>query len=958
MDKRFRAILRLLALLVCGWSLCACAWAIEGEPLLQRFTPADFKATPYLFGLAGDADGRMYVGNNDGLLRKQGHEWQTIPLPGGMPAGAVARGNDARVYLGGYDSFGVIETAPDGRVVYRDLRDAFGLKGDARALGSIWQVLPVSKGVYFHAEHKLLFYGFDGHHQQWPMDGIDGAFSAYGNGLYMLHKETGLQRFDNGSLLLVPGGDAMRGHLGVEMIDQGDSALALSVGGFYRLSNGRIVTLDVPPVPISAGVFSSVHALRDHGFVVGTSTGQLLLYDVGAHLLERHTLAHNPIGAMDYDAEGGLWAIADDELLRLQLPSPWSRIDVSEMGGVITDCEWHRGALWLAVGARGLARISDDAGERRIDWIDGESKRQVFGLTSTDSGLLVAHDGGLDVIGDDGRVLPIVHADDHAIYVVVRSRFDPDLVYAAGDEGVYVLRRRAGQWALAGLLRAPELATQMVVETAPGVLWVNNSRGMPERWTIDTETAQLRKREHFELNAPGHPATAVQGARQVVGLLGQLYLTVGRDAYRFDGHAFAPYAGPPFSYMQSPNAFTTLDTPVGTFAYTGSRLYRSGKNGKWTRLDFGALPAASQSVLRYGGDGVLRLSVWRALLQYHSDAKPATSERPLAVRLTAASRMRHDGSAENLTIDNRSANSFTQDESLSLHFSVFTAEPGIEFRYRVPGIIDTFTDWREQGSLGFSGMNQPGDHVLEVQARTPSGRAVQSLQYAFTIVPRWYQIILVQLFIALGTLIALLLLFRWREHRQARRYADRQLMLEEKIAERTADLEIANRKLEELATEDSLTGVDNRRALETGLQREWRRCLDQRVSIALLMIDVDRFKQFNDQHGHPAGDAVLKEVAARLGVGLEPQRELLARYGGEEFCLLLPGKSLDEAQRRAETLRQSFEADSSQVTVSIGVAARVPGEDDSPEALLRDADQMLYEAKRRGRNRVEVAGKQ
>jgi len=953
MANSFCAILRWLALLVCGYSVCASAWAMDGEPLLQRFTPADFKATPYLFGVADDADGRIYVGNGDGLLRMQGHEWQTIPLPGGMAASSVARGRDGRIYLAGYDSFGVIETAPDGNAVYRDLRDAFGLKGQERALGSLVDVLPVANGVYFVSQHRLLFYRFDGHHQQWPLDGVDVGFSVYHDHLYTLHKASGLLRFENGRLLPVSGGELMRGHLGTELIDQGDSALVMSVGGFYRLHDEHITTLDVPPMPAAAGFFTVVHALPDRTFVIGTATGQLLRYDAGAHLLEQHALAHNSIGAMDYDADGGLWATTEDELVRLQLPSPWTRIDVDNLGGVVGDCEWHRGALWLAVGSRGLARISDGPNGRQVDWIAGQDRRQIFGLTSTDSGLLVAYDSGLDMITDDGRTVTLVN-HDQPIYQVLRSHFDPDLAYAAGDEGVFVLRRRAGQWTNAALLPAPELATQVLIEIAPGVLWVNNARGLPERWTINTATGQLLKRERFELKARGRRADADQGSHMIAVLLGQVYLTVGSDAYRFDGHAFVPYAGPPFSYMQSPNAFNTIETPVGEFAYTGRRLYRSGKDGIWTRQDFGTFPAASQSVLRYGSDGVLRLSVWRSLLQYRPDTRPAPPTRSLAVHLTALSRIRRDGTVESLSIDSHGPDVFQQDQTLNMRFSVFTAEPGVEYRYRTPGLADTFSDWREQPTLGFTGLNQPGDYVIEVEARTPSGRAVQALHYAFSIAPRWYQITLVQLFAVLLVLIALWLMIRWRERRQALRYAERQQLLEEKIAERTVELEVANRKLEELATEDSLTGVDNRRALELGLQREWRRCLDQRVSIALLMIDVDRFKQYNDQHGHLAGDVVLRGVADRLAVGLEPQRELLARYGGEEFCLLLPGVLLDVAQQRAETLRRSFETGDSPVTVSIGVAARVPREDDSPEALLRAADQMLYEAKRRGRNRVEV----
>ncbi len=955
MANTIRATLRWLALAACCWCACAGAWASlpAGEPLLQRFTPVDFKATPYLFGVARDADGRLYVGNADGLLRMQGREWETIPLPHGMAAGTLARGQDGRVYLAGYDSFGVIDTTPDGRAAYHDLRDAVGLKGPARVLGWMGEVIPVADGVYFRAQQSLLFYSFRGRHRQWPLPEKEGGLSPWHGALYNLSKEEGLRRFDDGHFIPVAGSELLHGHRGAELLDQGDSALLLSVGGFFRLRDDRVTALDVPPMPADAGIFSSEIALPGGGFVVGTAGGDLLEYDAGAHLLSRHKVARASIGGLEYDAENGLWASSDDELVRLQLPSPWSRIDVSDLGGVIGDAELHRGALWLGVGARGLARMTDADGTARTEWIPAENRNQIFGLTSTQDGLLVAQDSGIDLISDDDKVVPLVHHEQPA-YAVVLSRYDHDLAYAPGDEGVYVLRRHDRQWTLAALLPAPELATQTLIEIAPGVLWVNNTRGLPERWRIDPVKARLLARERFELNPPGGKPDPNQAA-QIYALANEIYVAVGTQVYRFNGHAFVPFAGPPFSFMQNPNAFQVLQTPAGAFAYTGNRLYRQGANGFWKREDFGAQPQASQSLLRYGSDGVLRLSVWRSLLQYRPDAKSAVAPPPLAVRLTALHRTDADGRTELLPITPHGSDVFRQDQSLDMQFTVFSAEPGVEYRYRALGLAPNYTDWREHPTIGISGLDQPGDYLIEVEGRTPSGRPVLPMTYAFTIVPKWYQNTVVRLLFVLAALVALWVLIRWRERRQARRFVERQQNLEEKIAERTVALEVANRKLEELATEDGLTGVANRRALESGLQREWRRCLDQRASIALLMIDVDRFKQYNDRHGHLAGDAVLKQVADRLAVGLQPQRELLARYGGEEFCLLLPGIALDAAQQRAETLRKSFDGGGSEVTVSIGVAARVPREDDSPEDLLRAADQMLYEAKRRGRNRVEVA---
>jgi len=191
----------------------------------------------------------------------------------------------------------------------------------------------------------------------------------------------------------------------------------------------------------------------------------------------------------------------------------------------------------------------------------------------------------------------------------------------------------------------------------------------------------------------------------------------------------------------------------------------------------------------------------------------------------------------------------------------------------------------------------------------------------------------------------------WRTQRL--QIATRQL--ETRIAERTEQLEIANRKLAELATEDGLTGIANRRALENGLTREWHRCLDQRRPIAALMIDVDHFKRYNDEHGHLEGDIVLKQMAAILTRLHNPHRELLARFGGEEFALLLPGLHIEEAQNRALEACSAIAETQLGLTVSIGVAAQVPSPLDDPHVLLRRADAALYRAKRNGRNRVEIA---
>lgn len=160
---------------------------------------------------------------------------------------------------------------------------------------------------------------------------------------------------------------------------------------------------------------------------------------------------------------------------------------------------------------------------------------------------------------------------------------------------------------------------------------------------------------------------------------------------------------------------------------------------------------------------------------------------------------------------------------------------------------------------------------------------------------------------------------------------------------------------------DPLTGVANRRCFDERLDTEWRRCQRNRAPIALIMIDIDRFKQYNDSYGHVSGDRCLVQVSAAMKATGRRAADLFCRYGGEEFACLLPETGLEPALARAQELARSVErlriaCSSSRaaevVTVSCGAAALVPDRDVQAEELVRRADAMLYAAKFAGRNRI------
>jgi diguanylate cyclase (GGDEF)-like protein len=176
-------------------------------------------------------------------------------------------------------------------------------------------------------------------------------------------------------------------------------------------------------------------------------------------------------------------------------------------------------------------------------------------------------------------------------------------------------------------------------------------------------------------------------------------------------------------------------------------------------------------------------------------------------------------------------------------------------------------------------------------------------------------------------------------------------------------LQIAYEEMEKRATTDVLTGLANRRLFDETLKLEWMRASRSGASLALLMLDVDHFKSYNDCYGHPAGDACLRCIAQTILALEHRSTDLLARYGGEEFSFLLPATKLEDAARIAEKIRSRIErmhadpenAGEFAVTISIGCAAMMPTHDLAPEALIAASDRALYQAKRNGRNRVEIA---
>ncbi|MDB5951337.1 MAG: hypothetical protein JWR65_3192, partial [Massilia sp.] len=251
----------------------------------------------------------------------------------------------------------------------------------------------------------------------------------------------------------------------------------------------------------------------------------------------------------------------------------------------------------------------------------------------------------------------------------------------------------------------------------------------------------------------------------------------------------------------------------------------------------------------------------------------------------------------------------------------------------------------------------PGNYTFEVKAANEQGLwSEQPARVSIRILPPFWQTWWFRLLAALLATGLLAMAYRAR----VRSLTRRQKQLQALVAARTGELEESNAKLATLSSTDALTAITNRRGFDEALAAEWRRAKRGGHALALAMLDVDHFKSYNDFYGHQAGDQCLRAVAAVIETFGRRTGDMVARYGGEEFAMLAPATDAAEALALAQAICRELErlalphakSPYGMITVSIGVAAMVPGDDNDSGMLVRAADQALYRAKQAGRNRA------
>ncbi|HEX6928036.1 MAG TPA: diguanylate cyclase [Gammaproteobacteria bacterium] len=933
------------------------ALPFAGDPPVTRLVP-QLDVYPQNFALAQTPDGLLYVGNAEGVLVFNGEQWSITPLPNGDLVRSLAVDDNGRVYVGGYNQFGFLERDESGREHFHDLAQKFSSLLNGEQFADIWSVLPTRHGVFFRGvQHLFLYEPESGDTFLWRREARYGAIAQAGDDVIVQFRGEGLRRFTGDGWAAVPGTQSLR-ELAYQFVNLHDGGiLMLSTDGEWRrFGDNGISAFVVPPGFPPSSEFTRGLAMRDGQIALTTSDGALVMLDPVQGAARRFELTTGFIPALIPSLNGGIFMLSAEAVLHINWPAAWTVVgqEYGLAGRVHHLAQWR--SRWFVMTNSGAQELlppprADDGMFRNLDWTGNEAWHL---LALDEETALLAESYALLLVDSDGTVRPVTHGTFYP-RVLQRSEYDSDIIFIGTEMGFAVLRNGADKPEI--LLEVDDIdapGIRSIVQVSPRELWFGSERGgvLRARLSPELDALESLKAYHADAGIAYGPVPAAVVTRAGDG---SVLASTHRGLFVWNGERFVADPQDGLAGLRGKNELLFFAAaPDGErWAHSFHRIFRNDGRSGWREQDVGNRLNGAIENVAFDAGGAPLFGTTSSILRF-DEAAAGEPARGLNVGLRSVMRLNPDGTTIALPLRTPEPLLFDNNEmNIVFRFSLpdFTQEKAARYSARLSGLETQWSDWSRSSGFTYYRM-RPGTYALELRARDSHGRVTAIEPWRFRVVPAWYARPLATVAWMLLGVILLLFLMHEFSRRRTSRLAVEKTRLEDMVAERTRELEAANRKLDAIAHVDGLTEIPNRRRLDEYLAHVWRQCAERQRSLAVLVIDVDHFKRYNDRYGHLAGDHLLRTLASVLSRGLRRSEDLVARYGGEEFLIVLPGADLSTARSLAEQIRETVEMSSLGASISIGLAASTPGTGDSVTRLIGRADAALYAAKADGRNCV------
>lgn len=793
--------------------------AETGRPLLQAFTPRDYRAHQQIWMGVQAPDGTMWFGNSHSVLNYDGGSWRRIEVPTSYVR-TLALAADGTVYAGGTDQLGLIEAGPDGFPVFTSLLEK--LPAERRQFGVIWSMAATRDAVWFATESLVLRWK-DGRFEAWEtVNQPRQSLQTVDAELYLHRQGVGLFRFDGRDFTAVSTApEVAQSPLCTVKLVGGTTVLSTGDGRFFELRNGRLVRR---PTPLDALLAKTRHrlieTLPDGTLVFGTTTLGVILADAGFNFLGRVSAANGleseSILSLTADREGGVWVGTAYGVVRLEASPRFSVFDATAglPRGLIHDLRRHDGSLYAAT-ASGVLRLApanpatgDNAHFAKIE----NSPVPAWSLASHAAGLLVADGEGVQELSSGVAPRRIFAAADGVSRLAVLPQH-PDRVFVGRFKGANVLRFDAGRWRDEGGIPGLTTEVRSIAEGADGTLWLGTpTRGFLRVVRAPGAAADDWSKATFTAYRENHGLPAGQGWSHVYQIGPDVVFVTDAGTFTFDpaGDRFVvaarfqiagrhartqlwPVAVTDRSdrvWAQPDSEETDLPRQLGalTLHPTGPAEFAPLPRKVLERVAFGGArtlaweyDAAGETVWLGGPDALGRADLGR----------PATATAPVRVLLRDLALP--DGSHRAPAESAKPPRYGPGNGPLTFAFGAarYGTGPGLRYQTRLRGYANEWSPWSPRTEATFTHV-WGGPFTFEVRAQDPDGTIGPVTAHTFRVVPPLH--LRPAAFVAYGLALlgAVFGFVRWRVGRAERE----QRRLEGVVTVRTRELAAARDQAE------------------------------------------------------------------------------------------------------------------------------------------------------------------
>jgi diguanylate cyclase (GGDEF)-like protein len=905
------------------------------------------------FDMVQDLEKTLYITYTNGIKIYDGSKWHYVDTGKDSTIRRLLFDQSSRVYFGGSGIFGYVYKDEYGVYQFKNITpESYQNKFD-----NIWHMTECNDEIVFIGLYNVfLFNKKDESIRSWDFKAKLGDGFCYKNKLVLQDREIGLVELENDSW--VKNSIQLSNNKLIDKFQRinEDTFFVLSQSRDWRIiQNNKIKNLQSNKELLALDNYVSSASLGEGKLVLGTNNGLLTFIDINnLNDAQSFQLTNEWISKI-IRIDDGLLILTEFEIFYLMWPSAiMIQGKDSGLASSIYDVKRWNDQLFVA-GSAGVfledkqQKLSQNNLFRRLDWTNKEAW-YILPINAEQALLAESHKIFLIKIENNETKIKAI---SETIYPreLLQSRYSPNMFFVITEFDFQLLMRKDGDWQLK---KISSERPKSIIEESEGIFLMTTQGGNINQITIDLEQGEILESQNVNSDYL-FDSEQNKGASLILTHSNKLitYHSQGIFELNKGQEPIALYSSlKPLLEGDEINKLIQADNGL-FYGMTFFKFFYQDKLLEWHVIDLSQYLQGSIGVIRAKNDEIKLLSSGTLITYFANDyTEPKTSEYSL--RMTKIL-LKQNHTETVLPLDPEYLIEFDQGDATLIFSSVLNDvrnHSKNRYRFKLSGEADGWSDFTKNSQLRISNLSA-GEYSLNIEAKDVNNKLYSMPSYHFVVNPPWYLSGLAKILWSIIFLLVLGLLFnlllKWKE----KVHESQKQVLKQIINSKTLELKKANANLQKMAHLDGLTGLSNRFHLDEFIKNITR---NEVTSVVVMMLDMDDFKQYNDNNGHIAGDELLKKMAQYLSQVIDRPGDIVARYGGEEFLVVLVDCDIEFAQSKAEEIRQYIEDRENKTSISIGLCQSSSQSDikrlDDIYHLIDKADQALYEAKKAGRNRV------